>query len=472
MDSTLHFAALRRPSLNIVQAFAKGKFENHSVCSAAVAHRVYAEVSSQVKTYREGWTCSPKAANAYSNQEDSVISYEDLKQACSAGGASVLTSVTELGAAAGPHASVAPAKFVDRSASVFAFETRYIDGEPTQVALLDSKQSQLNRGEDAITQDIHAGHPVMSRIPRIEVGYGDGRVLTDLDLPHRFADGHVRAGEIDGVPATQHESYRAVRNSSPADASALLNTAPSALVFGGWDSTRRSNQLRLRSALVGEIIGVLADQSLPGTQQQSRRGGARVDSLAMSVQLAPADLGKLVDTQEEELSPKLVQKLRDEIKKAKKGTTLSGSNLGLGGIPPALESLGGVSCSRIIRSWVLSFATLRQLRFGGGPEADVAARALLAAFALATVARSERELYLRANCDLVETAAPVVTLDQRHGNQRQLDPLTVEAADALLTEAMEEAERLGVAQWHGQVLRVTGNPIVLGGAVDADDEED
>lgn len=400
-----------------------------------------------------------------------MLSYDDLVKACTAGGASVLTSVTELQAAAGSHASIAPAKFVDRSTSVFAFETRFVDGEPVEVALIDSKQSSLNRGEAAVMQDIHAGHPVMSRIPRIVVDYGEGNTLSDLDLPHRFADGHVRAGLIDGAPATQDERYRAVRNSSQADASALLNTAPSALVFGGWDSTRKTNQLRLRSALVGEVIGVLADQSVSGDKQQSHRGGARVDSLAMSVQLDPADLSSLIDAQEEELSPKLVEKLRGEVRKAKKGAVLSGSSLGLGGIPPSMESLGGVSCRRIIRSWVLSFATLRQLRFGGSAEADVAARALLAAFALATLTRAERELYLRANCDLVETAAPVVTLDERHGNKRLLDPLTVEEADQVLLEAMDAAERLGAATWNGQVLHVTGNPIVLGGAVESDGDE-
>lgn len=401
-----------------------------------------------------------------------MLTYNDLTNACSPGGASVLTSVTELQAAAGTHASVAPAKFVDRNGSVFAFETRFIDGEPAEVVLIDSKQSTLNRGEAAVSQDVHASHPVMSRIPRIEVDYGDGKVLSDLDLPHRFADGHIRAGRIDGQPATQNEQYRAVRNSSPADASALLNTAPTALVLGGWDASRKSNQLRLRSALVGEIIGVLADQTVPGKEQQSRRGGARVDALAMSVQLAPGDLDALVDAQENELSPKLVEKLRTEVKKAKKGDQLSGANLGLGGIPPTLESLGGVSCRRIIRSWVLSFATLRQLRFGGSADADVAGRALLAAYGLAILARAEQELYLRANCDLVESSAPVVSIDERHGAKRSLDPLTVEAADKLLLEAINAAEGLGVAEWRGQVLHVDGEPAILGGAVGLDVDED
>ena len=396
------------------------------------------------------------------------IKFEDLKKACASGGASTLVSVTELKPAAGEHASVAPAKFVEGNKTTFAFETRYIDGEAARVVLIDSKQSQLNRAEAAIMQDIRAEHPVMRKLPRIEVTYeNDGKSITytDLELPHRFADGHIRAGEIDGQPATAHEKYRAVRNSTPADLSALLDTAPAAAVFGGWDSLRKNNQLRLRSALVGEIIGVLADQNLSGEEQLSRRGGARVDPLEMSVRLSAVDMEQLVKSQEGELSDKFVSKRREDIKKAKKDTALSGSVLGLGGIPPQLDALGGVACQKIIRSWVLSFATLRQLRFGKNEEANIAARALLAALGLSAIARAEQELYLRANCDLVEAEEPQVTLDGRYGNTRPLNHITVETADDLLAQAIDYAQSHHVAHWNGQVLSVTGNPVILRGAV-------
>ena len=403
-----------------------------------------------------------------------MLSYTDLRSACAAGGASVLTSVTELQPAAGPHASIAPAKFVERGNSVFAFETRYVDGDAVTVALVDSKQSSLNRCESAIAQDIRDGHPVMAKLPRLLVDYGHGLEFMDMELPHRAFDGHFRAGTIDGEPTTSDERYRAIRNSTTRDASALLNASPTALVLGAWDSTRKSDQVRLRSALVGEIVGVLADQEEPGERQQSKRGGARVDTLAMSVQLTPDDLERLVDAQEDELSPNLVEKIRTTIKnarKSKKGELISASQLGLGGIPPMLENLGGVSCSRVIRSFVLSFATLRQLRFGSTEEGNVAARALLAAFGLAALARGERELYLRANCDLVEAAAPVVTLDERFGNKRELPPLTVESADALLEEAIEAAAAAGVANWDGQVLEVIGNPAIRQGAAETSEED-
>ena len=384
------------------------------------------------------------------------IKFEDLKKACASGGASTLVSVTELKPAAGEHASVAPAKFVEGNKSTFAFETRYIDGEAARVVLIDSKQSQLNRAEAAIMQDIRAEHPVMRKLPRIEVTYeNDGKSIsyTDLELPHRFADGHIRAGKIDGQPATAHEKYRAVRNSTPADLSALLDTAPAAAVFGGWDSLRKKNQL------------LLADQARSGEAQLSRRGGARVDPLEMSVRLSAVDMEQLVKSQEGELSDKFISKRREDIKKAKKDTALSGSVLGLGGIPPQLEALGGVACQKIIRSWVLSFATLRQLRFGKNEEANIAARALLAAFGLSAIARAEQELYLRANCDLVEAEEPQVTLDGRYGNTRPMNHITVELADDLLAQAIDYAQSHHVAHWDGQILTVTGNPVILRGAV-------
>ena len=208
-----------------------------------------------------------------------IMIFEDLLKACTSGGASTLVSVTELEPAAGAHASVAPAKFVDGRGSVFAFETRFIDGLAARAVLLDSKQSQLNRAEGAIMQDIRAEHPCWGKFPGFWSPTVMVKNLVTWSCLTVLLMGHVRAGTIDGEPTTANEAYRAVRNATPADMSAILNTAPAAAVFGGWDSTRKKNQVRLRSALVGEIIGVLADQDSSGQDQQSRRGGARVDTV-------------------------------------------------------------------------------------------------------------------------------------------------------------------------------------------------
>lgn len=412
------------------------------------------------------------------NESQNTITLADLIDNLELGGGSVITSITELEPAAGPHASVAPAKFVDGSKSVFAYETRYIDGDARKVVLIDSKQSELNRAEAAIEQGRQYGDEAAVKIPRAVVTYKteNGPVeYTDMELSHRIFDGHFRAGRVDDKPITENDQYRALRNSTPADMSALLKTAPAALLFGAWDSTRKSNQVRLRSALVGEIIGVLADQEPGAEHRQARRGGARVDAVAASVKLAPKDMESLVNDQANELSPGNLKKNRDAIAAASKAKNkdtahVSASGIGLGSIPPSLEETGAVACRRIIRSWVLSLATLRQLRFGQDKDKNVAARALLAALGLNAIARAERELYIRANCDLIESSAPVVTLDQRFGEKKEFAPLTVKQADQLLLEAIEYAKEAGVADWNGQTFNVDGNSSIIANATAEDAE--
>jgi CRISPR-associated protein Csb1 len=381
------------------------------------------------------------------------------------GGASCLTSVTELEPAAGPQASVAPAKFASRAPGdkrgEYAYERRYLDGAPSQAVIIDSKQSQLNRCEAALHQAIADGHPVLSKMPRIEVTYSRGGVTetySDLTLPHRAFDGHVRAGTVDGRPVTQLDAYRAIRNATPADARAVLEASPVSLVFGSWDSSRSARQGRWRSTLVGEIIGFCADE------RPALRGGARVDPVGMQINLTESSLKALADAQRAELSGATYKKAAGAKPKAK-DEAISASMLGLGGIPPTLDTLSGVACSRIIRSHVLSFASLRQLRFGAGPDGDVACRALLAALALNALARSDAELYLRANCDLRESGPSAVEIDRRGGSRLALQALTIAQADALLGAALAAAQHQAGVSWNGVALQVTGNPDVVAGAV-------
>ncbi|WP_295692277.1 type I-U CRISPR-associated RAMP protein Csb1/Cas7u [Lapillicoccus sp.] len=396
-----------------------------------------------------------------------------LVEANSPGGATCLTSRTELEPAGGPQMAVAPAKFAmrNRDGGAYAYETRYLDGAPARAVLIDSKQSVLNRCEAAVAAAIDEGHPVLSRLPRIEVRYERDAAVeeySDLTLPHRAFDGHIRAGSVDGTPVTQLEQYRAVRNATPGSARALLDASPVTLVFGGWDSSRATRQGRWRSILVGEIIGFCADDAAtnPGL-----KGGARVDPVGMKIELTEAAMKQLATNQRSELSGATYDKAVKEAAKAKGGKGVSASMLGLGGIPPTLEALAGVACHRIVRSHVLSFAALRQLRFGAGPEGDAACRALLAALALNALARSDAELVLRANCDLREAGPVMVELDGRGGQVRQLDGLTIPEADALLDAALTHAEATAGVAWDGPVMHVQGNPSIVAGAV-ADGQDD
>jgi CRISPR-associated protein Csb1 len=397
-----------------------------------------------------------------------VIGMDLLLGAVAPGGGSCLTSVTELVAAGGAHSAVAPAKFapVRGKESVYAYERRYLDGELRTAVIIDSKQSQLNRAEAGLELAIEDGHPVLSRLPRVTVSYSSGElVFSDLGLPHRVFDGHIRAGTKDGIPVTDLGFYRAIRDASPANARALLDSSPVTLVFGGWDASRKSRQGRWRSALVGEIIGFCV-----GTNT-AMRGGARVDPVAMQVNLSGEQALQVIEQQSDELSPKKADALRKAAAKAQKDkAVLSGSSLGLGGIPPALSQLAGVACDCIVRSHVLSFASLRQIRFGAGADGDQACRALLAALALNGLARADAELYLRANCDLIEAGPTRVTLDERSGQEAVLEPLGIKEADTLLAEALAHAESAAGVRWEGPVLEVTGNQAIIEGAL-ADDTE-
>jgi len=403
------------------------------------------------------------------------ITLDLLTEAARPGWASCLRSVTELEPAAGEQASVAPAKFAStrrgETRGEYAYESRFLNGESATAVIIDSKQSQLNRCEAELTKAIADGHPLLARLPRIEVTYtrdGIDETYSDVTLPHRAFDGHIRAGSVGDRPVTQLDMYRALRNATPANARALLEASPVSLIFGGWDSSRSARQGRWRSALVGEIIGFCADR------EPALRGGARVDPVGMQVRLTGVKLKEIAEAQRAELSRGLYEKAtKPAAKKAKedKGDLLiSASMLGLGGIPPSLDALSGVACHKITRSHVLSFATLRQMRFGAGPEGDAACRALLAALALNALARSDSELYLRASCDLRESGPSVVDIDQRGGGRLALDPLTIDEADALLVAALAEAGAKAGITWNGVVLRVAGNPAIAAGAVAYEDE--
>ena len=397
----------------------------------------------------------------------STISLPHLLDACRPGGASVLTSVTPLEPAAGPHASVAPARFLEgkgRTAKpVFAYERRFWDGEAVTAVLIDSKQSQSNRLEAAVSAAIADQDPVLARTPRIELRFEDGQVYSDIDLPHRAFDGQIRAGTINGEPATAAQEYRELRNATVADARPLLERSPITLLLGGWDASRKTHAGRYRSLLVGEIIGILSDQGRDPEVNQSKRGGARIDPLGARIQLDQAEREAIADVQKSELSDKAYTNSYGKGGKS--------SSLGLGGIPPSLEQLGGVTCRAIIRSHVLSFAALRSLRFDSPTqEGDVACRALLAALALNGLARSDAELLLRANCDLVEAGPAVVTLDKRYGQKENFEPLSIEQAQELLSAAIDNAVQAANLTWDGSILVVEGNPTILAAA--ADDAQD
>ena len=192
--------------------------------------------------------------------ENTELTFEMLLDACRPGGASNLVVTTELEAAAGPHAGIAPARCVRGKNDVYAYEPRWIDGKLQQCVVIESKGGFNNKGEDALGAAILDDDGPLKFTPRMKVIYENGSSMTDYEAPHRAFDGHFRAGTIDGKPVTKDPRYRELRDCTAVDMRPLLETSPVSLLFGAWDSSRKAHQVRVRSAMTGEIIGVLADK--------------------------------------------------------------------------------------------------------------------------------------------------------------------------------------------------------------------
>lgn len=384
---------------------------------------------------------------------------EDLNEAARLGGPSTLSEKTILEPAAGEEGIVAPAKYTEGTAATYIFEDRYVDGKAVRTVLIDSRTSQSNRLEAYIVQAIKNEHPIFSRMPRIRVTYGFSdevgnaveRSYLEIQLPHRAFDAHIRIGTVNGASTSELPEYVKARNSTADDMMPLFELSPVTVAFGAWDSTRNKNQLRIASSFNGEIIGVLANQN---DDRPVFRAGARVDPVAASVSFDTGDakrIGKIIE-------PEVSKKLRTKFEKEGKGSVI-----GLGAIPPSSDeaNFDGIAVSNIIRTHVLSFSTLRGLRFGKGREGDEAVRALIAAMIIAAMAGSNAELNLRANCLLRESGKPMTVLDKRFGESEELSMITLEDADELLEQAYEQANDKAGIDWHGQTLEVKGNPLVV-----------
>lgn len=401
------------------------------------------------------------------------LTIDDLNEAAKIGGPSTLSEKTVLEPAAGAEGVVAPAKYTNGNASTYVFEDRFVAGEAKKTVLVDSRTSQNNRLEDYIGKAMESGHPIFSKMPHIKVSYemddGNGGKITksfrDVDLPHRAFDAHIRVGSVNGRSTSRLPEYIAARNSTLANMRPLFDLSPITVAMGGWDSTRNKNQLRVTSSFNGEIIGVLANQN---EGQPVYRAGARVDPVEASIKFRASDASKVAEPIKEDLS----QATFANFTKGTKGKDISGSTIGLGAIPPsaARGALDGIAVSSILRTHILSFSTLRSMRFNAGREGDEAIRTLLSAMLIDAMAGSNSELLLRANCFLREVERPITILDKRFGEKDEIEMLTVKHADELLEQAYDQAHSKAGVDWHGQTLDVAGNQLVLANAT-ADESE-
>jgi CRISPR-associated protein Csb1 len=152
--------------------------------------------------------------------------------------------------------------------------------ETVPTVLLDSVQSQANRMEIALLRAYDAGR---LRMPMLAVDFGgagadpllaDVGRLTALEAPHRMCDAIFRDAVYQGKPFRTSGPGAKLNSAKPANATAVFELCPTALIFGFWDSTGPRGGLgaKVQRALVSEIVGY-------GVTSDGKRPSSRIDPL-------------------------------------------------------------------------------------------------------------------------------------------------------------------------------------------------
>lgn len=344
---------------------------------------------------------------------------------------------------------------------VYCWEDRYIDGKRRSCVLLDSVASQANRYEEALLALASSGD---IELPRLSVEFSGeladiGEVDT-LTAPHRVFDAILRDSETaEGKPFFKSDLYRDLTQCNVRNATALFAHAPSALLFGCWDSTGAAGGLgnKFARALTSEIIGV---DAIWGTTE----GGVRQDPLGIR-----ADVEIAVD---KDGDWSVVGKSASAKKDRAKGTRPSEINHGNilvsvvsteretiaddGAVHTIRQPLrGGVTVAYALQTSVLSLTALRRLKFplSGGGSADEAARVLLAALGLVAItAARERGYWLRSRCGLVADGLQDLEIVSADGS---VSPLTFDskAAIEIYRKAVAGAKESGLP-WSPEPVRL------------------
>lgn len=333
------------------------------------------------------------------------------------------------------------------------YERRRIGDQEIWCVLVDSVQSQANRLEDCLLQAVRDGAP----IPHVVVDFGDANLdgiteITSLDAPHRVYDAILRDSLYQGQPFMKSDIGQRLAKAKAEDASALLEVSPSALLFGAWHSTGEGGGLGAKFArcLVSEVVAV----DVPVEYQESRHAGSY---LAVAgdrfVRVEPVTSGWRPGSRIDPLG--VLKKKEVEIYKGDSGWGLTEAEAGKnakkvkpseinhGNIAPSVQPLG-ITCDHLEHTFVLSFAALRRLRFGGA-ERDAAGRGLLAALGiLALVEQDARGYALRSRCDLVCDGRAPLELVHPDGSTETVEFDRAAARD-LYEQAFQAAGNAGFA---------------------------
>jgi CRISPR-associated protein Csb1 len=330
------------------------------------------------------------------------------------------------------------------------YERRRVNGTDTWCVLIDSVQSQANRLEDCLLGAIADGIP----IPHVEVDFTEAGLdgitkITSLDAPHRVYDAILRDSLYNGTPFMKSDIGQRLAKAKAEDASALLEISPTALLFGAWHSTGQGGGLGAKFArcLISEIVAidvpvedVVVNQRTGEIEIQTsgRRTGSRIDPLGVlrKVKVFKGESGWSTT----------------KAGAGKNAKEVKPSEINHGNITPSVQPLG-VTCDHIEHSFVLSFAALRRLRFGGA-EKDAAGRSLLAALGLVALTEQDAQGYaLRSRCDLVCDGRAALELVRSDGSTETI-LIDRTQTRALYQAAYDAAQKAGFSL-SSEPLRLT-----------------
>ena len=368
------------------------------------------------------------------------LTIERLSEAV-AGGAVALRSIMRLQPADGPGGKVFPPTYAVTAENKYAIEERQVGDRVVTTVLLDSVASQANRAELALLEGWEADE-LRFPVPYVdftgEPEFDDLGRITVLEAPHRLADAIFRDSLLGGTLFRLSEVGRKITDARPGNATDLFRFAPTALLFGQWDSTGPKGGLgsKFQRAYVSEIVGLDA--------RIGRKVGSRIDPLQIERDAAVAY--EHSDPQQRwTLDPN--EAVQQKGKPKPVGGDGRPSEINHGNIAPSIDSQsGGVTISAARQTTVLSLAALRRLRFAGhGRDAQVAARTAVAALGVAAVVYGyEADHDLRSRCLLIPEHPPVIELVGRDGESPAAVSLDRESAAQLLSDASAQAVRAGI----------------------------
>ena len=384
------------------------------------------------------------------------LTIEQLTEAV-AGGAVALRSTMELQPADGPGGKVFPPTYAATGDHKYAVEERQVGDRVVTTVLLDSVASQANRAELALLDGWEAGElsfPVPFVDFRGEADLDDLGRITVLEAPHRLADAIFRDSLLEGTLFRLSEMGRAITDARPGNATDLFRYAPTALLFGQWDSTGPKGGLgsKFQRAYVSEIVGLDA--------HIGRKVGSRIDPL--QIERDAAVVYEHSDPQQRWTLDR-EEAVQEKGKPKPVGSDGRPSEINHGNIAPSIDSqAGGVTVSEARQTTVLSLAALRRLRFAShSRDAEVAARTAVAALGVAAIAYGyEADHDLRSRCLLIPEHAPRLEMVGRGGDSPVLVGVDRESAKRLLSEASARSARAGIS-WEDSEIALKPAPKLI-----------